>query len=121
MAEQHATNSKKSRRLESEKLILAAAEKVFAEAGYGGATMQLIADLAGLPKANLHYYFPTKELLYRQVVEKIFNIWLKAADAFDERSVVDVESMLVFVSSAAALRPFGETDAALAFFNWANF
>lgn len=84
MTDTKRTNSKKERRQESEALILAAAEKVFAEAGYGGATMQLIADLAGLPKANLHYYFPTKEALYRQVVEKIFQIWLKAADAFDE-------------------------------------
>ncbi|CUH66314.1 Rut operon repressor [Thalassovita gelatinovora] len=77
-------NSKKERRQESEKLILAAAEKVFSEAGFGGATMQLIADMAGLPKANLHYYFPTKEALYRQVVENIFQIWLKAADVFDD-------------------------------------
>ncbi|WP_370229959.1 TetR family transcriptional regulator C-terminal domain-containing protein [Cognatishimia sp.] len=84
MAQTKRAGSKKERRQESEALILKAAEKVFAEAGYGGATMQLIADLAGLPKANLHYYFPTKEALYRQVVEKIFRIWLEAADAFDE-------------------------------------
>jgi len=63
--------------------ILSAAEKVFAEAGFGGATMQLIADMAGLPKANLHYYFATKEELYRSVVENIFQIWLHAADSFD--------------------------------------
>ncbi|MBO9474707.1 TetR family transcriptional regulator C-terminal domain-containing protein [Shimia sp. R10_1] len=77
------SNSKKLRRKEAETLILSAAEKVFAEAGFGGATMQLIADVAGLPKANLHYYFPTKELLYRQVVQNIFEIWLQAADTFD--------------------------------------
>lgn len=70
-------------RRENERMILDAAERVFAEAGYGGATMQLIADLAGLPKANLHYYFPTKEALYRQVVRNIFEIWLHAADSFD--------------------------------------
>jgi TetR/AcrR family transcriptional regulator len=88
MAETTATStkatSKKMRRQEAEALILSAAEKVFAEAGFGGATMQLIADVAGLPKANLHYYFPTKELLYRQVVQKIFQIWLQAADIFDQ-------------------------------------
>ena len=67
----------------TEEAILAAAETVFAEAGFGGATMQLIADLAGLPKANLHYYFATKEALYRAVVERIFVIWLRAADAMD--------------------------------------
>jgi TetR/AcrR family transcriptional regulator len=75
--------SKKEIREGNERLILQAAEKVFAEAGFGGATMQLIADLAGLPKANLHYYFPTKEALYRQVVQSIFQDWLKAADTFD--------------------------------------
>ena len=71
-------------RRENERLILEAAEKVFAEAGYGGATMQLIADMAGLPKANLHYYFTTKEELYRKVVQNIFEIWLHAADVFDK-------------------------------------
>ena len=77
---------KKEIRRENEKLILDAAEKVFAEAGFGGATMQLIADVAGLPKANLHYYFPTKEALYRQVVQNIFTDWLRAADVFDAAS-----------------------------------
>ncbi|WP_434620963.1 TetR/AcrR family transcriptional regulator [Tabrizicola sp. M-4] len=71
-------------RQQNERLILDAAEKVFAEAGFGGATMQLIADMAGLPKANLHYYFPTKEDLYRRVVQNIFEIWLDAASSFDD-------------------------------------
>ena len=70
-------------RQQNETLILQAAEKVFAEAGFGGATMQLIADMAGLPKANLHYYFPTKEALYRRVVQNIFEIWLHAAGSMD--------------------------------------
>lgn len=71
-------------REQNERLILQAAEKVFAEAGFGGATMQLIADMAGLPKANLHYYFATKEDLYRRVVREIFEVWLHAADAMDD-------------------------------------
>jgi TetR/AcrR family transcriptional regulator len=71
-------------RQHNEMLILQAAEKVFAEAGFGGATMQLIADVAGLPKANLHYYFATKEELYRRVVQDIFEIWLQAARSMDD-------------------------------------
>ena len=71
-------------RQQNETLILQAAEKVFAEAGFGGATMQLIADMAGLPKANLHYYFATKEDLYRRVVQNIFEIWLHAAEVMDD-------------------------------------
>src|SRR5690242_9006825 len=45
--------------------ILAAAESVFAETGFSGATTAEIAKRAGVPKANLHYYFKTKTDLYR--------------------------------------------------------
>lgn len=84
MSEPERQSRRNAIRQENEQRILAAAEKVFAEAGFGGATMQLIADMAGLPKANLHYYFPTKEALYRKVVQNIFDIWLHAADTFDD-------------------------------------
>ena len=83
MSEPERQSRRNAIRQENQARILTAAEKVFAEAGFGGATMQLIADMAGLPKANLHYYFPTKEALYREVVQNIFNIWLHAADSFD--------------------------------------
>ena len=45
----------------SRQRILAATEKVFARHGFDGATMAQLAAAAGLPKANLHYYFGTKE------------------------------------------------------------
>ncbi|MBL4786557.1 MAG: TetR family transcriptional regulator C-terminal domain-containing protein [Cohaesibacteraceae bacterium] len=71
-------------RADNEKLILEAAEAVFAESGFRGATTSQIAERAGIPKANLHYYFPTKKVLYRQVVHNIFTIWLEAANSFDD-------------------------------------
>lgn len=71
-------------RLENERIILGAAEEVFANFGYEGATTSRIARLAGIPKANLHYYFPTKKDLYRRVIDNIFTIWLEAADSFDD-------------------------------------
>ena len=70
-------------RAENERLILEAGERIFAQHGFRGSTMQMIADQAGLPKANLHYYFDSKEKLYRCVVEKIFEIWLQAASSFE--------------------------------------
>lgn len=78
------TGRREANRKANEDTILKAAEAVFAEAGFGGATMQMIAARAGLPKANLHYYFATKEELYRKVVERIFGIWLEAASAMDD-------------------------------------
>jgi TetR/AcrR family transcriptional regulator len=71
-------------REENERIILEAAEDVFANYGYEGATTSRIARQAGIPKANLHYYFPTKTDLYRRVIDNIFNIWLEAADSFDD-------------------------------------
>ncbi len=78
------TTAKAKIRQENEKIILKAAESVFAEYGFRGATTSMIAERASIPKANLHYYFPTKQALYRQVVDNIFNIWLQAADSFDD-------------------------------------
>jgi TetR/AcrR family transcriptional regulator len=68
----------------NERAILAAAESVFAERGFSGATMSVIAARAGSPKANIHYYFPTKETLYRAVVARVLTAWLDAAASFDQ-------------------------------------
>ncbi|TGB31197.1 TetR/AcrR family transcriptional regulator [Burkholderia thailandensis] len=63
--------------------LLACAEAVFAERGFEGASTALIAERAGLPKANLHYYFPTKLALYRRVLDDLLEDWHAAADSFD--------------------------------------
>ena len=60
--------------------ILGAAEAVFARAGFSGATMAEIAELAGLPKANLHYYFRNKASLYRAVLDHTLSLWLAETD-----------------------------------------
>ena len=75
--------AKPSIREENERVIVAAAEAEFAEQGFGGATMAAIAARAGVPKPNVHYYFPTKERLYRAVVERVLTAWLEAASSFD--------------------------------------
>ena len=37
--------------------------------------MAAIADAAGLPKANLHYYFGSKQALYRTVPYRTVPYW----------------------------------------------
>lgn len=56
-------------------VILEAAEQEFAANGYKGTSMQAIADRAGLPKANLHYYYKSKGNLYGAVLERIIKSW----------------------------------------------
>jgi TetR/AcrR family transcriptional regulator len=73
-------------RRENETRILEAAERVFADTGLAGATMAQIAQVAGLPKANLHYYFGTKEQLYQAVLTGILELWLDATDTIHQES-----------------------------------
>jgi AcrR family transcriptional regulator len=50
--------------------IVAAALLVFAEKGFAGARMEEIATRAGLSKGAVYLYFPTKEEVFRAVVEQ---------------------------------------------------
>lgn len=49
--------------------ILEAAEKLFAEKGFKGATTTLIAAEAGVTHAMLHYYFRTKDQIFLKVLD----------------------------------------------------
>lgn len=60
-------------RRSSEDEVLAAAEKVFVAHGYDGARMQQIADVAGINKAMLHYYFRSKDRLFQEVFRSILD------------------------------------------------
>ena len=51
----------------TEKKIIEAATTVFSEKGKDGARMQEIADTAGINKALLHYYFRSKNKLFKIV------------------------------------------------------
>ncbi len=89
--------------------LLACAEAVFAERGLEGASTAMIAERAGLPKANLHYYFPTKLALYRRVLEDLFEDWHRAANTFED-SDDPVEAIGGYVRAKMELsrrRPLG--------------
>lgn len=56
--------------------ILKAARKVFLEKGYAGSRMQEIAKTAQINKGLLHYYFTTKDNLFRAVFEEAFQAFI---------------------------------------------
>ena len=58
-----------SARPELAERILQAAKPLFAQHGYGGVSIDRIAEAAGISKQNLLYYFPRKLLLYREVLD----------------------------------------------------
>ncbi len=73
-------------RQKNEERILSAAAEEFARHGFKGTSMNAIALRAGLPKANLHYYFNNKLSLYVEVMRHILDLW---DNAFDHLTVDD--------------------------------
>jgi TetR/AcrR family transcriptional regulator len=71
------TNARPAGRIrqKNEAIILRAAEVEFATSGFKGASMNDIAQRAGLPKANIHYYFKNKLGLYIAVISDIIALW----------------------------------------------
>jgi TetR/AcrR family transcriptional regulator len=58
------------------KAILEAALEVFSSQGFRGATLDQIAEVAGLSKPNLLYYFPSKEAVHVALLGQLLKTWL---------------------------------------------
>jgi AcrR family transcriptional regulator len=71
-------------RVEREGEILRAARDVFLTEGYDGATVGVIAALAGMTSTNVHYYFATKEALFVAVARQTYQEVLATLDALDD-------------------------------------
>jgi TetR/AcrR family transcriptional regulator len=87
--------------------VLDAAERVFAERGYAGATTREIADAAGIRKRMLFYYVPSKQALYRAVLERVVHGLVAIHEQFrnDPGPVGLAEAMEGITLFAVAHRP----------------
>ncbi len=62
-------------RQHNQAVIFAAAQEEFVKFGFKGASVKRIAERAGLPRANIHYYYKNKAELYRAVLDDIVQTW----------------------------------------------
>lgn len=85
-----AQSGKDQIREQNERLILRSAEKVFSTYGFEGSSTRQIAKEAGLPKANIHYYFETKSNLYKCVLKNMLRDWMRAARMFKTQDDPDI-------------------------------
>lgn len=66
--------------------VLDAGLEVFSTLGLYGASLDQIAERAGLSKTNLLYYFPSKDELYVAVLRRVLDVWLDPLLALDAGS-----------------------------------
>lgn len=74
------SRKKKQSRIQKENrtLILEAALHVFSQDGFLGATLDRIAEHAGMSKTNMLYYYRSKDDIYQAVLEQTLEVWLGA-------------------------------------------
>ena len=65
--------------------ILEAADRLLAEVGHDGMSMQAVADAAGVNKASVFYYFNSKTTLVERVLERYYAQHLAALSSAFER------------------------------------
>lgn len=83
----------------AEERIYEAARKVFVRKGMDGARMQEIADEAGMNKALLHYYFRSKENLFKAVFKDIFTTFFDKVRITLYSDATIREKLIVFIDN----------------------
>ncbi|MCZ4223458.1 TetR/AcrR family transcriptional regulator [Pedobacter rhodius] len=82
---------------DTETLIKSAAKNVFLKKGLAGTRMQEIANLAGIGRTALHYYFRRKEKLFQVVLKEAFRDLAKRTEMLRNSSYTTLEKMEAFV------------------------
>ncbi|WP_435354597.1 TetR/AcrR family transcriptional regulator [Emticicia sp. SJ17W-69] len=83
--------------ISTEEKILEAAEKIFLQDGYSGSRMQDIADLAGINKALLHYYFRSKDKLFEYIFDKKASIMFPSMEELFDKNMDFIEILDLFI------------------------
>ena len=79
--------------LRNSQTILEAALDVFSAHGFRGATLDQIAEVAGLSKPNLLYYFPSKDAIHRTLLTGLLETWLDPLREMDPKGEPVAEVM----------------------------
>lgn len=101
------------RRGETREKVLAAALELFSEHGFGGTSLQMIADHLGLSKAAVYYQFPTKDEIALAVVQPVFDQMKTFVDAAEAESDPRTRHDLVLAGLVDLVIDHRQTTAAL--------
>ncbi|KUK92751.1 MAG: Transcriptional regulator, TetR family [Thermotogales bacterium 46_20] len=83
-------------RISTRNRILRAARKAFAERGRDGVSMSEIAREAGVQKALIYYYFPSKEDLF-------YEVWQYSLDELEEHVFAEASNESIYLKKLKKL------------------
>jgi AcrR family transcriptional regulator len=90
-------------RAESQEKILATAQRLFADHGYNGCSVADIAHHAGMSKANIYWYYASKEELLGAVLMKGFEILGSMMAEAAASSGTGIEKLAFFIENYLSL------------------
>lgn len=64
--------------------IMSAGLDVFSRYGFRGATLDQVAEAAGLSKPNVLYYFKSKDAIYTALLKRLLENWLEPLHQMDD-------------------------------------
>ncbi|WP_050465248.1 TetR/AcrR family transcriptional regulator [Herbaspirillum autotrophicum] len=106
----HVSSRREINRDNLEADIVAQAERVFAECGYEGTSIAAIAENVGLSKQNLLYYFPSKQILYKRVLDDVLDSWLERMTVLADPALQPEDALRSYIEAKLRFsreRPWG--------------
>ncbi len=85
--------------INTESTILKAAKEIFIKKGFDGTTMKDIAGKAGINKSLLHYYYRSKENLFRKVLGEAFKQFIPVVNKTMMTDISFFEKIEIFVET----------------------
>jgi AcrR family transcriptional regulator len=83
--------------------ILTAALEVFAERGYHGASLAAVAERVGLTQQGVLHYFPSKDVLLREVLRLRDEMDVRVMTATSNGRLADIERLVAYNTTRAGL------------------
>lgn len=83
--------------MDKEKYIIEKAKSLFAEIGYKGTTMDLLATKCDMGKGTLYLYYSSKEDVLKSIVDQLLKTIKDKANAIESQNISFNEQIMMFL------------------------
>ena len=102
-----------AKRGETREKIIRAAGKIFFEYGYEAASIKMIIDEAGVVTGSFYHFFPSKEMLFEEVVKAYMKNYINKVNEIlqdDSMNLKDIEERYLEHLAQSCSKYFGDLN-----------